>query len=69
MESGESLVIEDFSCLSLVKTEMEKNGVSEEDNSEESIQVWHVTMSLGIERIITDFITIRFVVSVGLIYD
>ena len=64
MEGSESLVIVDFSSLSLVKTEMEKDGVSECNDSKEKIQVWHITMSLSVKRIITDFITIWLIVGI-----
>ena len=62
-------MIVNFSSLSFVKTEMEKNGVSESNDSKEKIQVWHISMSLSVKRIITDFVTIWFIVSVGFIYN
>ena len=62
-------MIVDFSSLSLVKTEMEKDGVSKCNDSKEKIQVWHITMSLSVKRIITDFITIWFIVGVGFVHD
>ena len=62
-------MIVDFSSLSLVKTEMEKDGMSECNDSKEKIQVWHITVTLSVKRIITDFITIWFIVGVWFIHN
>ena len=62
-------MIQYFRKFSLVKSEVESHSCSKADNSNHDHQERHVTMTVGIKWIITEFITIRLVVSVGLIND
>lgn len=47
---------------------MESHCCDESNTSDKNHQVWHITMTLGIERIISKFITVWFVMGVSLVH-
>ena len=67
LESSQSLVIEYLTELSVVKSEVESNGCREGHNTCEDHKVRIVSVTMSIKRIITNLITIWFIVSVGLV--
>ena len=62
-------MIQHFTLLPVVKAEMEHYSVSEHDGSYIKHQVRHIAVAVGVEGIITDLITVWFVVRVGLVND
>ena len=68
LQSGQSLVIEHFWSLSLIESEMESHSSDERNTSDKDHKVWHITMALGIERIISELITIWLIMGVGLVH-
>ena len=53
LESSQSLMVENFRLLSIVKSEMEGENMRESNAADEEHQVWHLTVAVGVERIIT----------------
>ena len=60
-------MIEYLTGLSSIKSEVESQGCDKCCGTNEKHQEWVVTVSLGLKRIITNLITIWFIVSVWLI--
>lgn len=67
MESGQSLMIEDFGSLSLVESEMESQGGNKCGNSDIEHHVGPVSVTVGIEGIVSKLIAVGFVVGIGLV--
>ena len=60
-------MIEYLTGLSSIKSEVESQGCDKCCGTNEKQQEWVVTVSLGLKRIITNLITIWFIMSVWLI--
>ena len=60
-------MIENLACLSLIESEMESKSCDERGESNEEHHVWHISVTVGIEGIVSKFITIWFVMSVWLV--
>ena len=60
-------MIEYLTCLSLIESEMESKSCDERGESNEEHHVWHISVTVGIEGIVSEFITIWFVMSVWLV--
>ena len=60
-------MVENFTCLSLIESEVECKGGYESSNSNEQIHIWHISVTVGVERIVSDFISVRLVMSIWLI--
>ena len=67
LEGSKSLMVEYLTGLTLVESEVESQGCDECCGTGEKHQEWVVTMSPGLERIITKLITVWFIVGVWLI--
>ena len=55
--------------LSPIEPEMECRHCNKRDTAGKEIQEWLVTMTVGIKWIVTQFITIWFIVSISLVND
>ena len=62
-------MVHDLARLSPVEAEVESHHGRKRHNTNIEHEVRHVAMTVGIERVVTEFITIRFVMRVGLVHD
>ena len=62
-------MIQHFTLLPVVKSEMEHDSVGEHDGSYIEHQVRHFAVAVSVEGIVTDLITVWLVVRVGLVND
>ena len=62
-------MIENFTCLSIIKSEVGSGGCAHEENCEIYHQERLVSMALGVKRIISIKVAVGLVVSIGLIHD
>jgi hypothetical protein len=59
-------MVEDFADLASIKLEVRVNEVTETNQSHENDQVGVVSLTLGLERIVTNLVAVRQVVNVVL---
>ena len=59
-------MVEDFTDLASIKLEVGVNKVAETDKSYENNQVGVVSLALGLEWIVTNFVAVRQIVNVVL---
>ena len=64
LQSSETLMVENLTDVSLVEVEMRIAEVDEGHDGNENDEVWILSTSLSIERIITNFVTVREIVNV-----
>ena len=64
LQSSETLMVENLTDVSLVEVEMSIAEVDESHDGNENDEVWILSTSLSIERIITNFVTVREIVNV-----
>ena len=62
-------MVHDLTCLSPIESEMESKTCGESHDTGIHHQVRHVSMTMSIERIVTEFITIGLVMSVWFVND
>ena len=62
-------MIEDLGGLPLVESEVESHCCDESNATDEDVHVWHITVTLGLERIVSELISVRLIMSVWLIHD
>ena len=62
-------MVENFTNLALVKSEMAMSNMAEANNSDKNDHIRIISMSLSIKRIITKFITIRLVMNIVLFFE
>ena len=66
LQCGKALMVECFSNMSSVEVEVSMTEVDKSDGCDKKKQPRVVTLSSGLERIVTDFVTVRQVVNVML---
>ena len=69
LEGSESLMVEHLANLSAVESEVRVHEVDERNSAHEDQQPGVVSLSLGVKRIITKFVTVRQVVHVVLLLE
>ncbi len=62
-------MVQDFACLASVEFEVGMTEVNKADTCHEQQQPWVVTLALGLERIITEFVAVWFVMNVVLLFE
>ncbi len=62
-------MVQDFACLASVEFEVGMTEVNKADTCHEQPQPWVVTLALGLERIITEFVAVWFVMNVVLLFE
>ena len=62
-------MIEDLRGLSLVESEVESHSGDESNTSNEDVHVRHISVALGLKRIVSELISVRLIMSVRLIHD
>ena len=69
LESSKSLMIEHLACLASVEFEVGMTEVNNADTCNEQQQPRVVTLALGLERIIAEFVPVWFVMNVVLLFE
>ena len=62
-------MVQDFACLASVEFEVGMTEVNKADTCNEQQQPWVVTLALGLERIIAEFVPVWFVMNVVLLLE
>jgi len=62
-------VVQDFACLASVEFEVGVTEVNKADTCHKQQQPWVVTLALGLERIIAEFVAVWFVVNIVLLFE
>ena len=64
LESGQTLVVEDFTDFALVEAEVTVGHMAESHNANEDQHPGVVAMAVALKRIVTDLVAVRLVMQV-----
>ena len=62
-------MVEHLTCLSLVESEVERQSSDESSGANEQNQEWVVTVSMGVEWIVSQLVTEWLIVSIWLVHN